>query len=48
MQRMLMRQCLESEGMCVLEATDGYEALELVGNNAPDFIFMDIAATASA
>jgi CheY-like chemotaxis protein len=48
MQRMLMRQCLESEGIGVLEATDGYEVLELVGNNAPDFIFMDIAATASA
>ncbi|MGB2261564.1 MAG: response regulator [Luminiphilus sp.] len=48
MQRMLIRQCLESEGMGVLEATDGYEALELVANNAPDFIFMDIAATASA
>ena len=42
MQRMLIRQCLESEGMRTLEAKDGYEALELVANNAPDFIFMDV------
>lgn len=42
MQRLLIRQCLESEGMRVLEAKDGYEALELVANNAPDFVFMDV------
>ncbi|HCG96224.1 MAG TPA: hypothetical protein DEX20_11445 [Halieaceae bacterium] len=39
MQRLLTRQCLESEGMRILEAKDGYEALELVANNAPDFVF---------
>ena len=42
MQRLLVRQCLESEGMSVLEARDGYEALDLVSNNSPDFIFMDV------
>ena len=42
MQRLLIRQCLESEGMRILEAKDGYEALELVANNAPDFVFMDV------
>jgi CheY-like chemotaxis protein len=42
MQRLLIRKCLESEGMRILEAKDGYEALELVANNAPDFFFMDV------
>ena len=28
--------------MRILEAKDGYEALELVANNAPDFVFMDV------
>lgn len=42
MQRLLIRQCLESEGMRILEAKDGYEALDLVANNRPDFIFMDV------
>ena len=42
MQRLLIRQCLESEGMRILEAKDGYEALELVANNAPDFVVMDV------
>lgn len=42
MQRLLVRQFLESEGMSVLEARDGYEALNLVSNNSPDFIFMDV------
>ena len=42
MQRLLIRQCLESEGMRILEAKDGYEALELIANNAPDFVFMDV------
>ena len=42
MQRLLIRQCLESEGMRILEAKDGYEALELVANNSPDFVFMDV------
>ncbi len=42
MQRLLVRQCLESEGMSVLEARDGYEALDLVSNNSPDFVFMDV------
>ena len=42
MQRLLIRQCLESEGMRVLEAQDGHEALDLVANNNPDFVFMDV------
>ena len=42
MQRLLIRQCLESEGMRILEAKDGYEALDLVANNAPDFVFTDV------
>ena len=42
MQRLLIRQCLESEGMRVLEAQNGHEALELVANNNPDFVFMDV------
>lgn len=42
MQRLLIRQCLESEGMRVLEAQDGHEALDLVTNSSPDFIFMDV------
>ena len=28
--------------MHILEAKDGYEALELIANNAPDFVFMDV------
>ena len=28
--------------MRILEAKDGYEALELIANNAPDFVFMDV------
>ena len=42
MQRLLIRQCLESEGMRILEAQDGHEALDLVANNNPDFVFMDV------
>jgi CheY-like chemotaxis protein len=42
MQRLLIRQCLESEGMRIIQAKDGYEALELVANNDPDFVFMDV------
>lgn len=42
LQRLLSRQALESDGMRVLEAQDGYEALDLVINNNPDIIFMDV------
>lgn len=41
-QRLLIRECLESAGMVVVEAEDGREAIELVSNYRPDFIFMDI------
>ena len=41
-QRLLIRECLESAGMLVVEAEDGREAIELVANHRPDFIFMDI------
>lgn len=42
MQRLLMRQCLENEGMSVIEAADGYDALEAYANQRPDLIFMDV------
>ena len=42
MQRLLIRQCLESESLRVIEARDGYEALYLVSNSVPDFVFMDV------
>ena len=41
-QRLLIRECLESAGMVVVEAEDGREAIELVADHHPDFIFMDI------
>ena len=41
-QRLLIRECLESAGMVVVEAESGREAIELVTNHRPDFIFMDI------
>ncbi len=42
MQRLLIRQCLETENMSVIEAADGYEALEAFGSQRPDLIFMDV------
>ena len=41
-QRLLIRECLESAGLVVVEAESGREAIELVTNHRPDFIFMDI------
>lgn len=41
-QRLLYREALESEGYDVVEATDGREAVRLVGDAAPDLVVLDI------
>lgn len=40
--RLLTRQCLEAEGMLVVEAADGNEALEVYAAEQPDLIFLDV------
>ncbi|MEO0436621.1 MAG: EAL domain-containing protein [Pseudomonadota bacterium] len=40
--RLLTRQCLEAEGMVVVEAADGQEALEAFHQERPDLIFLDV------
>ncbi|MFN2286752.1 MAG: putative bifunctional diguanylate cyclase/phosphodiesterase [Chromatocurvus sp.] len=40
--RLLTRQCLEAEGMTVVEAADGHEALEAFVRERPDLIFLDV------
>lgn len=40
--RLLTRQCLEAEGMVVIEAADGHEALEAFIRERPDLIFLDV------
>ncbi|MEQ8516813.1 MAG: EAL domain-containing protein [Chromatocurvus sp.] len=40
--RLLTRQCLEAEGMVVVEAADGHEALEAFIRERPDLIFLDV------
>jgi predicted signal transduction protein with EAL and GGDEF domain len=40
--RLLTRQCLEAEGMLVVEAADGHEALEAFIRERPDLIFLDV------
>ena len=39
---LLSRQCLEAEGMLVVEAADGHEALDLFVRERPDLIFLDV------
>ncbi|MEM1190656.1 MAG: EAL domain-containing protein [Pseudomonadota bacterium] len=40
--RLLSRQCLESEGMEVIEAADGHEALDAFFRERPDLVFLDV------
>lgn len=40
--RLLTRQCLEAEGMTVVEAADGQQALEVFLRERPDLIFLDV------
>lgn len=40
--RLLTRQCLEAEGMEVVEAADGQEALDVFVRERPDFVFLDV------
>ncbi len=40
--RLLTRQCLEAEGMTVVEAADGQQALEAFLRERPDLIFLDV------
>lgn len=42
MVRMLARECLESEGMLVIEAENGVQALELFYEETPDLLFLDV------
>ncbi|MCB1847507.1 MAG: response regulator, partial [Halieaceae bacterium] len=38
--RLLTRQCLEAEGMAVVEAADGPETLEVFVRERPDLVFL--------
>ena len=40
--RLLTRQCLEAEGMTVVEAANGPETLEVFVHERPDLIFLDV------
>lgn len=40
--RLLTRQCLESEGMVVIEAADGHTALDAFVRERPDLVFLDV------
>ncbi len=40
--RLLTRQCLEAEGMIVVEAADGIEALDVFVRERPDLVFLDV------
>jgi len=40
--RELMRELLEASGHLVLEASSGYEALELIRRNPPELVFLDL------
>ncbi|KGE04764.1 putative bifunctional diguanylate cyclase/phosphodiesterase [Pseudohaliea rubra] len=40
--RLLTRQCLEAEGMTVVEAADGQQALDAFLRERPDLIFLDV------
>lgn len=40
--RLLTRQCLEAEGIEVVEAADGPQALDLFTSERPDLVFLDV------
>jgi len=40
--RLLTRQCLEAEGMVVVEAADGHETMQVFARERPDLIFLDV------
>jgi len=40
--RLLTRQCLEAEGMCVVEAENGPETLDVFIRERPDLVFLDV------
>jgi predicted signal transduction protein with EAL and GGDEF domain len=40
--RLLTRQCLEAEGMTVVEAANGPEALDMFVRERPDLVFLDV------
>lgn len=40
--RLLTRQCLEAEGMAVVEASNGMEAIDLFVRERPDLVFLDV------
>ena len=40
--RLLTRQCLEREGITVIEAADGHEALDCFVRERPDLVFLDV------
>ena len=40
--RLLTRQCLEAEGMIVVEAADGPETLDVFVRERPDLVFLDV------
>ena len=40
--RLLTRQCLEREGITVIEAADGHEALDAFVRERPDMVFLDV------
>jgi predicted signal transduction protein with EAL and GGDEF domain len=40
--RFLTRQCLEAENMVVVEASNGFEAIDIFVRERPDLVFMDV------
>ncbi len=40
--RLLTRQCLESEGMSVVDASNGVEAIDVFVRERPDLVFLDV------
>ena len=40
--RFLTRQCLEAEDMIIVEASNGFEAIDMFVRERPDLVFMDV------